>query len=183
MRRILLLLVAAAAATMAMLRRHFRCMRWPARTTTRHLCIAHRATRLQRFVVAPCEGDGAWANRAVAVCYLCGLAWLLVALTLHVGRLQASNRLSEAAVLRRYGFLYRDFRTRGLYWGIARLWKQALLVTITVALWRHPAAQGVAAVLVITGNAVAEAWVRPNLHQDANVCEIAGGGDTLGTGR
>jgi hypothetical protein len=55
-----------------------------------------------------------------------------------------------------------------------RLAKQAVLVAIQVLLWEFPMAQGLASIFVLLGPTVAEAWVRPNLSDEANTCEIGG---------
>ena len=82
------------------------------------------------------DDAGVKVERAIGVIYFVGLSSLLVAVTLHLARLHAANRLSEAKVLRRFGFLYKDFRTKSLYWGVVRLYKQALLVVVQAELHR-----------------------------------------------
>ncbi|KAH8069119.1 sulfuric ester hydrolase [Aureococcus anophagefferens] len=68
-----------------------------------------------------------------------------------------------------------DESTRlALYWNLVRLAKQAVLVAIQVLLWEFPMAQGLASIFVLLGPTVAEAWVRPNLSDEANTCEIGG---------
>ena len=61
-----------------------------------------------------------------------------------------------------------------LWWGAARLAKQAALVIILSVWWKHPEDQALWAIGTLTCYGLVAARIRPSTNEVVNKCELAG---------
>lgn len=131
--------------------------------------------RIEGFGIVLAESPGTKAHtdviqlcRAAAVIVLTLVVVLPPIIAGHLLVLYRQNKLMQPWCLARYGFMYADFRSHSLYWGVVRLARTAFLAFVGTLLWKHPRSQAVAAICCLLVSLSAQARVRPYLNDVQN---------------